>query len=246
EPVLFSGTVFQNVELGLTATELAALPLEEKEKMVHEACKAAFAHDFIQKLPEGYDTPVGQRGGMLSGGQKQRIAVARSIISNPRILLLDEATSALDPNAEKMVQKALNNVGAGRTTLVIAHRLSTIRNADNIVVMSHGEVIEQGSHTELMMLDGSYAKLVQIQNLGQDLDDQHQQQELNGEHEARKDLDKVLSLADSNTQAEIPAEQLRSTKNYSLIRGITIILCEQRSLWGVFAISLGCCLIAGG
>ncbi|KAF5230359.1 hypothetical protein FANTH_13876 [Fusarium anthophilum] len=235
----------KSAKIELTLTELAALSSEEKEKMVHEACKAAFAHDFIQKLPEGYDTPVGQRGGMLSGGQKQRIAIARSIISNPRILLLDEATSALDPNAEKMVQKALNNVGAGRTTLVIAHRLSTIRDADNIVVMSQGEVIEQGTHNELMMLDGSYAKLVQIQNLGQDSDERHQQQELNGEHEARKDLDKVLSLADSNTQQEVPDEQLSSTKNYSLIRGIAIILREQRSLWGLFAVSLGFCLIAG-
>ncbi|KAH7002851.1 P-loop containing nucleoside triphosphate hydrolase protein [Fusarium venenatum] len=244
EPVLFSGTVFQNVELGLTATELASLPFEEKEKMVHEACKAAFAHDFIQKLPEGYATLVGQRGGMLSGGQKQRIAIARSIISNPRILLLDEATSALDPNAEQMVQKALNNVRAGRTTLVIAHRLSTIRDADNIVVMSQGEVIEQGTHNELMMLDGSYTKLVQIQDLGQDCEERQQQQEPNGEHEARKDLDNVLSLADSTTQ-EVPAEQLSNMMNYSLIRGIVIILREQRSLWGLFAVSLGFCLVAG-
>ncbi|KAG5663582.1 hypothetical protein KAF25_001518 [Fusarium avenaceum] len=246
EPTLFSGTVFENVELGLVATRFSDLSFKEKEQMVHEACKAAFAHDFIQLLPEGYNTPVGQRGGMLSGGQKQRIAIARSIVSKPRILLLDEATSALDPNAEKMVQKALNNVGLGRTTLVIAHKLSTIRNADNIVVMSHGEIIEQGTHSELVLLDGSYAKLVQVQHLGQDLGDtQDQPPELDGDGETKGDLDNILSILDSKAMTEALPEEPREVKDYSLIRGITIIFREQKSLWGVFIISFGCCLIAG-
>lgn len=132
---------------------------------VVNAAKLAFAHDFIMQLPDGYNTRVGERGGLLSGGQKQRIAIARSVISEPRILLLDEATSALDPNAEAVVQKALDSASKNRTTIVIAHKLSTICNADNIVVMSKGEIVEQGTHAELLDRDGIYAKLVQAQSL---------------------------------------------------------------------------------
>ncbi|KAF2019493.1 multidrug/pheromone exporter [Aaosphaeria arxii CBS 175.79] len=143
EPVLFNGTVFDNIVHGLIATEWQHEPRERQMVRVIDAAKLAFAHEFIMQLPGGYDTCVGERGGLLSGGQKQRIAIARSVISEPRILLLDEATSALDPNAEAVVQKALDSVSQDRTTIVIAHKLSTIRNADNIVVMSKGQITEQ-------------------------------------------------------------------------------------------------------
>ncbi|GAO17306.1 hypothetical protein UVI_02044640 [Ustilaginoidea virens] len=166
EPTLFSGTIFQNVVDGLTGTEQDGLPDEQKAFLVTEACKAAFAHDFIQELQNGYQTRIGERGASLSGGQKQRIVIARSIISNPKVLLLDEATSALDPNAEKVVQAALNNVAKGRTMVVIAHRLSTIRNADNIVVMAKGETVETGTHSELISMGGAYSRLVKAQDLG--------------------------------------------------------------------------------
>lgn len=129
------------------------------------AAKTAYAHDFISQLPNGYDTEIGQRGGLLSGGQKQRIAIARSLVSNPRVLLLDEATSALDPHAEGIVQEALDQASAGRTTIVIAHKLATVRNAHNIVVMSKGDIIEQGTHEDLIALKGAYSRLVTIQQL---------------------------------------------------------------------------------
>lgn len=132
---------------------------------VINAAKLAYAHDFIMELPDGYDTRVGERGGLLSGGQKQRVAIARSVVSEPRILLLDEATSALDPHAEAVVQQALDSVSRDRTTIVIAHKLSTIRNADNIVVMSRGAISEQGTHTELIEREGIYSRLVMAQDL---------------------------------------------------------------------------------
>jgi ATP-binding cassette subfamily B (MDR/TAP) protein 1 len=134
-------------------------------RRVKEAAELAFAHDFITNLPHGYDTRIGERGGLLSGGQKQRIAIARSIVSDPKVLLLDEATSALDPHAEAVVQQALDRVSRDRTTVVIAHKLATVRNADNIVVISQGKISEQGSHDELISKGGIYSTLVKAQDL---------------------------------------------------------------------------------
>ncbi|KAG7431679.1 Leptomycin B resistance protein pmd1 [Fusarium oxysporum f. sp. raphani] len=165
EPVLFNGSVYDNIVNGLVGTPYEALPREETIKLVENAAKTAFAHEFITTLPQGYDTRIGERGGLLSGGQKQRVAIARSIISEPKILLLDEATSALDPHAETIVQQALDRASMHRTTIVIAHKLATIRNADNIVVMSKGKIIEQGRHEELIARHGIYDELVHAQDL---------------------------------------------------------------------------------
>uniref|UniRef100_A0A8H7TUH0 ABC transporter n=1 Tax=Bionectria ochroleuca TaxID=29856 RepID=A0A8H7TUH0_BIOOC len=145
-------------------TKIRLVQQEQMDRVRH-AATLAFAHEFIQSLPDGYDTRIGERGGLLSGGQKQRIAIARSIISEPKILLLDEATSALDPHAEGIVQKALDSASKNRTTIVIAHKLATIRNADNIVVLSQGRLMEQGCHEKLVDLGGLYAKLVKAQDL---------------------------------------------------------------------------------
>jgi ATP-binding cassette subfamily B (MDR/TAP) protein 1 len=165
EPVLFQGSVFENIAHGLVGSAWEHATREDKLVQVQEAAKLAFAHDFISELPNGYDTDIGQRGSLLSGGQKQRVAIARAIASQPKVLLLDEATSALDPHAEGIVQQALDRASEGRTTIVIAHKLATIRKADNIVVMSKGRIIEQGTHSGLIAQEGTYARFVKIQDL---------------------------------------------------------------------------------
>ncbi|KXN65882.1 P-loop containing nucleoside triphosphate hydrolase protein [Conidiobolus coronatus NRRL 28638] len=168
EPVLFSGTIFTNVAAGLIGTPLEFVDVEKQKEAIIKACKMANAHDFITALPKKYDTDVGEKGFLLSGGQKQRVAIARAIVKDPKILLLDEATSALDSKSEHVVQEALDRAAKGRTTIVIAHRLATIKNADKIVVMDRGAIVEMGNHHELMQLDGGvYRKLVDIQNVKQ-------------------------------------------------------------------------------
>ncbi|TXT11166.1 hypothetical protein VHUM_01917 [Vanrija humicola] len=168
EPTLFATTVRGNVEHGLIGSKWENASDAERFELVKKACINANADSFISKLPEGYDTIVGERGMLLSGGQKQRIAIARAIVSDPRILLLDEATSALDGLSERVVQDALDKASIGRTTVVIAHRLATIKDADRILVMGEGEIIEEGTHYSLLANeDGAYAKLVANQKLSQ-------------------------------------------------------------------------------
>lgn len=155
ESILFNDTIFGNIAFGK----------DVNINDVIEAARAANAHDFISKLPKGYYTNIGDRGLNLSGGERQRICIARAILKNPSILLLDEATSALDTESERLVQNSLENLMRGRTTLVIAHRLSTIINADKILVMDKGQIIEQGTHQELLSQKGAYSDLVKLQTL---------------------------------------------------------------------------------
>ncbi|KAG1804628.1 P-loop containing nucleoside triphosphate hydrolase protein [Suillus subaureus] len=166
EPVLFATTIRGNVAHGLIGTPYEDASDEEKFRLIKAACIKSNADSFVSLLPQGYDTMVGERGFLLSGGQKQRIAIARAIVSDPRILLLDEATSALDTRSEGIVQDALDKAAAGRTTITIAHRLSTIKDADCILVMGEGLVLERGTHAELLADEnGAYFRLVTAQTL---------------------------------------------------------------------------------
>ncbi|MBX2802388.1 MAG: ABC transporter ATP-binding protein/permease [Myxococcales bacterium] len=151
---LFDGTVLDNLRYGA--------PSATREE-VEAAARAAEAHDFIEALPQGYDTPIGERGQKLSGGQRQRLALARALLPDPPILVLDEATSAVDNETEAAIQRSLAKATVGRTSLVIAHRLSTVRNADHIVVLNAGRVVEQGPHDDLLALGGTYARLWAVQ-----------------------------------------------------------------------------------
>ena len=155
DTILFNDTIEHNIAMG----RRGATPEE-----VVEAARVANADDFIRECPEGYNTNIGDRGVKLSGGQRQRLSIARAVLKNPDILILDEATSALDTESEKLVQDALNNLLKGRTSVVIAHRLSTIHNADQIIVVDHGRIAEQGTHAELMERNGIYAKLIEMQS----------------------------------------------------------------------------------
>lgn len=156
ENYLFSGTIKDNISL-----PRPNMPMEG----IVQAAQIAGAHDFISKLPRGYDTEVGERGSSLSGGQKQRIAIARALISNPRILIFDEATSALDYESERIIRDNMTMISRGRTTIIIAHRLSTIKDCDRIFCFDNGKIVEAGNHNELLSKDGYYKKLYLAQQV---------------------------------------------------------------------------------
>ncbi len=154
DTIIFSGTIEENIRYGKQ---------DASQKEIEKAAKLANAYDFIMNSPNKWQTILGERGIGLSGGQKQRIAIARIFLRNPRILILDEATSALDSESELLVQQALDQLMKGRTSIVIAHRLSTIINADKIVVMDNGEIVEIGTHKDLLEKNGRYAELYNLQ-----------------------------------------------------------------------------------
>jgi subfamily B ATP-binding cassette protein MsbA len=156
ESILFNDSIFNNIAFGMPHVS---------EADVMQAAKIANAHEFIMQTEKGYQTIIGERGSKLSGGQRQRLSIARAVLKNPPILILDEATSALDSESEKLVQDALVNLMRNRTSLVIAHRLSTILHADEIVVIQNGEIIERGTHDDLIRMNGLYRRLSEIQKM---------------------------------------------------------------------------------
>ena len=155
EAILFNDTIYNNIAFGVESAT---------QTEVEQAARIANAHDFIIATPDGYQTNIGDRGSRLSGGQRQRISIARAILKNPPILILDEATSALDTESERLVQNAIEHLMQNRTAIVIAHRLSTIKSADLICVLHEGRIIEQGTHQQLIALNGQYTKLCDMQN----------------------------------------------------------------------------------
>ena len=154
ENFLFDGTVAENIAYG---------SFDAGRDEVMEAARRAQAHAFIENLPEGYETEVGERGVKLSGGQRQRVAIARTLLQEPAIMIFDEATSAVDTETEMLIQRSIDDIAADRTTFVIAHRLSTVRDADTILVLEDGEIVERGTHDDLLAADGLYANLWRVQ-----------------------------------------------------------------------------------
>jgi ATP-binding cassette subfamily B (MDR/TAP) protein 1 len=269
EPVLFGTTIFGNIQHGLIGTKYENASAEDRKELIIKAAKMANAHDFVSGLPEGYETKVGERGFLLSGGQKQRIAIARAMVSDPKILLLDEATSALDTKSEGVVQAALDVAAQGRTTIVIAHRLSTIKTADNIVVMSEGRIVEQGTHDELLEKRMAYYKLVEAQRISAEKEEQDAEKTAlleevgteihkttsigpNGKYEADPDDEKVRNKLDRTTtekSASSVAIQKKSKEagsEYSLWTLIKVVGSFNRKETWLMLVGLFWSIIAGG
>jgi ATP-binding cassette, subfamily B (MDR/TAP), member 1 len=260
EPVLFNCSIRRNIEHGLIGTEFEEAEGEKKAELVVQAARMANAHDFINRLPHGYETIAGDHGVLLSGGQKQRIAIARAVISNPKILLLDEATSALDSKSEGIVQAALDVAAQGRTTIVIAHRLSTIRRADKIVVLSEGRVAEQGTHEELLLRKGVYYDLIEAQNLTVD-EETTKSNETEGENALHYTNEEISDGLDRNTAKRLIIHQhlkftsaLSATLENSQREGphdslwtiIKTISALNKQETRIMIFGLVCSIIAGG
>ncbi|KAF4636377.1 hypothetical protein G7Y89_g1707 [Cudoniella acicularis] len=227
EPFIFNDTIYRNVEYGLIGSQWENDDAESKRKLVEEACKEAFADEFIQRLPLRYETQVGDAGIKLSGGQRQRLAIARSIIKRPKILILDEATSSIDVRGERLVQQALDRVSEGRTTITIAHRLSTIKKADKIVVLRKGKVIEEGTHESLLAdEDGAYWALVNAQKLsmGETFADESDLLE-------SSKLEHVLEREMSTASNPIEAEVVWKDKGFFASFGLLMVEQTQHWFW---------------
>ncbi|KAI1346307.1 multidrug resistance protein [Xylaria sp. FL0043] len=243
EPFLFHDTVYNNVAYGLIGSEMENETEDRKKELVREACKEAFADEFIDRLPEGYDTMVGDNGMKLSGGQRQRICIARAIIKRPKILILDEATSAIDVRGERIVQAALDRVSQGRTTITIAHRLSTIKKADTIVVLKKGKVVEKGTHESLLENErGVYYGLVNAQQLSLGEPTDASDSEEPEEEDITAILTREKSAAKSDTGDDPKPE---GWKNRGLFGSFGKLLYEQRSRFPSYGVIIVAAAAAG-
>ncbi|EDU43478.1 hypothetical protein A1F94_013780 [Pyrenophora tritici-repentis] len=241
EPFLFNDTLYNNVAFGLSGTSYEGLPKEEKMKMVEEACREAYAEEFITKLPDGYDTMVGESGIKLSGGQRQRISIARSIIKQPPVLILDEATSAIDVRTERIVQQALDRVSKNRTTIVIAHRLSTIRRADKIVVLRQGKLVEQGTHEDLLKIDaGVYYGLVHAQEIAMEAEHTDDDNVLEKVKTTRSEVIEEHTVSSHTSESAEP-----EYKQQGLLRSFGRLIYEQRQHWILYALAIAGILASG-
>ncbi|KAF3009413.1 hypothetical protein E8E14_010194, partial [Neopestalotiopsis sp. 37M] len=246
EPFLFNDTIYGNVANGLIGSPWSNETEQRKRELVVQACQEAYAAEFIDRLPDGYDTMVGDGGAKLSGGQKQRIAIARCIIKRPKIIILDEATSAIDTKSEGIVQAALDKITHNRTSITIAHRLSTIKKADHIIVLQKGKAVEEGTHQSLMADSSSvYRSLVDAQSL----------QVLQSEEEATdqptiatpKSLEKAASIHDHVSNHSATDSTAKGNPPRSLMFNFARILTEQKSTWPLLgAVVLGSVAAAAG
>ncbi|WDK15004.1 ABC transporter [Colletotrichum graminicola] len=237
EPFLFNDTIFRNVAYGLIGSPFEDSSEEEKRQLVKEACHEAFADEFIDRLPDGYDTAVGDGGAKLSGGQRQRISIARSIVRKPKIIILDEATSAIDVRGEKIVQAALDRVAKDRTTITIAHRLSTIKKADRIVVLRKGQVVESGTHDSLLRNElGAYHSLVHAQKLS--LGQPTQADDVTVGEDSSSDQGVAVAKTKSANAPEASEElPLSSYKEPNVFYSFFRLLAEQKNRWVYMAIA---------
>ncbi|KAK5999049.1 ABC multidrug transporter atrD [Cladobotryum mycophilum] len=241
EPTLFRTSIFNNIRHGLVGSRYEYAGEEYQRDLIMTAAKKANAHDFISDLPEGYDTSVGDRGFLLSGGQKQRIAIARAIVSDPKILLLDEATSALDTKSEGIVQQALEAASRGRTTITIAHRLSTIKDAHNIVVMSAGRIVEQGTHAELLENKSMYYDLVSSQSFKSGNELTEEEQDAIDEQQNRLIIRKSLALLGKTTVQEVDDDHILEKTQVSTAADILAIqkhTQEDRTKYSIWELIL--------
>ncbi|KAK7912252.1 hypothetical protein PG985_014733 [Apiospora marii] len=266
EPFLFNDTIFNNVANGLVGTPWENATEAKKRQLVEVACREAYADEFILRLPEGFDTSVGDSGIKLSGGQRQRIAIARSIVKQPAVLILDEATSAIDVRGEKVVQAALDRASRGRTTVVIAHRLSTVKKADHIVVLNRGRVVQWGNHESLMaQRGGHYWVLTNAQQLGMGHghgrggvgSSEDGEEGASASAVADEMSDTAVTEADKRTMdlmtldpetAPASVARDRGPKTYKpkgAFRSLGGMLLEQKRLWPWYLILLIGALIAG-
>ncbi|KAH7007746.1 P-loop containing nucleoside triphosphate hydrolase protein [Ilyonectria destructans] len=249
EPFLFNDTIYGNVANGLIGTEWEDIPEAQKRELVKEACGEAYADEFINRLPDGYDTRVGDGGAKLSGGQKQRLAIARSIIKKPQIIILDEATSAIDAKSERLVQAALDKVTQHRTTMTIAHRLSTIQKADHIIVLKNGRAVEQGTHQSLMADSlGVYNSLVQAQSLHlpSTSENEHTRPKLDSETDPKLNLsdDDVPTTQEAETDPRQSHQEQQPPSLFRIIGKLLYRLQAQRPLF--IGIVLSCMAIGAG
>lgn len=248
EPFLFNTTIFQNVANGLIGTEWEAADPSKKKELVERACKEAFADEFISRLPEGYETRVGDAGIKLSGGQRQRLAIARAIVKMPKILILDEATSSIDVRGEKVVQAALDKVSKNRTTIMIAHRLSTVKKADNIVVLAKGKVVQWGNHETLMaQLGGPYWLLTNSQKLS--MGDGDGAETASGITEEEKRTMDLMTLDETKPEVRDSESTVVDGPAYrpkGVMGSFGAMLLEQKPFWPWYAVMLFGAIVAGG